>query len=78
MADSELIGPLDLTNEAWREYDFAKRTYRIDEPKALWYRPGGSTHRVLDTRGVVHCLPAPGERGCVLRWKGKTDDAVQF
>ena len=61
----------DLTVEEWREYDFGGRVYRIDSPKELYYRHGGSTHRVVGVDGVVHCLPGPGYRDCVLRWKSK-------
>ena len=58
-----------LKSEQWREYDFGSRVYRIDNPLRLFTRPGGTTHRVLDAFGVVHCVPAPGQNGCVLRWK---------
>lgn len=57
-----------LTTEEWREYDFGGRVYRITKPKKLIYRQGGETHRVVGTDGVVHCVPAPGVNGCVLRW----------
>ncbi len=69
--------PRDLTKEAWREYDFGGRVYRILEPKTLWI--GTTTHRVQDGKGVVHCMPAPGEKGSVLRWQ-PTDpnEPVQF
>ena len=74
-----LVGPRDLTAEAYREYDFAGRVYRIDTPISYWFRSGGSTHRVLDKEGVIHCIPAPGVDGCVLRWKNKPEfDPVQF
>jgi hypothetical protein len=69
----------DLTDEVWREYDFSGRVYRIEEPVELYFRPGGSTHRIVDGKGVVHCVPAPGVNGCVVRWRvkpGKTH--VQF
>ena len=56
--------------EEWREYDFGGRIYRIDHPQRVQFRSGGETHRVTDADGVVHCLPAPGMNGCVLRWKG--------
>jgi hypothetical protein len=56
--------------EDWREYDFAGRVYRIDQPKSVEFRESGTTHRVTDALGIVHCLPAPGQMGCVLRWKG--------
>lgn len=65
---SELLGPLDISDETYREYDFGGRTYRIDNPKQLYYRSGGSTHRVVDASGVTHCVPAPGVGGCALRW----------
>lgn len=72
-----LVGPLPLTDETYREYDFGGRTYRIDNPVSLFYRIGGSTHRIVDAAGVTHCLPAPGEGGCVLRWLA-TPNPVQF
>lgn len=69
----------DLTAELWREYDFGGRTYRIDYPKALYLKKDGTIHRVLDHVGRVHCVPAPGEKGCVLRWKTKDETKpVQF
>jgi hypothetical protein len=61
------------TAELWREYDFGGRVYRIDNPVTLVYSRGGSTHRVVDSRGVVHCVPAPGFNGCVLRWAKPVD-----
>lgn len=62
----------DLLCEEWREYDFSGRVYRINDPVKLYLRPGCTTHRVLDTNGVVHCMPKPGEFGCVLRWKARS------
>ena len=61
----------DASTEAWREYDFGDRVYRINNPVTVFYRAGGSTHRVVDTTGVVHCVPAPGVNGCVLRWQNR-------
>jgi len=60
-----------LVLEEYREYDFGGRVYRIYNPATLYYRKGGSTHRIVDASGVVHCLPGPGYRDCVLRWKNK-------
>lgn len=68
----------DISNEAWREYDFGGRVYRIIEPKLLFTRPGGTTHRVVDSQGVAHCVPAPGQQGCALRWTGKDGHGVTF
>jgi len=71
--------PKSLETEEWREYDFGGRVYRIEKPKALYMRDGGSTHRVVDTNDLVHCVPAPGVAGCVLRWKTKNvKEPVQF
>lgn len=69
----------DITAELYREYDFGGRVYRIDLPSKLYMRKGGTTHRVLDSAGVVHCVPIPGEQGCALRWKNKDGyPPVQF
>ena len=54
--------------EEWREYDFDGRVYRIDRPVKVYL--GTTSHRVVGSDGVVHCVPAPGLQGCVLRWKG--------
>lgn len=61
----------DISTELWREYDFEGRVYRIDLPSKLYV--GATCHRVVDVTGLVHCVPAPGHHGCVLRWqiKGK-------
>ncbi len=68
---------LDLTKESYREYDFGGRVYRIESPQKLYI--GTTTHRVIDSAGVVHCVPAPGQHDCVLRWKPLNDsDPVQF
>lgn len=56
--------------EEWREYDFGGRVYRIDTPACVQFRATSTTHRVTDENGIVHCVPAPGFQGCVLRWKG--------
>lgn len=69
----------DLTGESYREYDFSGRVYRIDNPKTLYYRVGGSTHRVVDANDVVHLVPGPGYRGCAIRWSPKNkSEPVQF
>jgi hypothetical protein len=69
----------DITTELYREYDFGGRVYRIDFPVTLYYREGGTTHRVVDGKGVAHCVPIPGAFGCVLRWQNKNkDNPVEF
>lgn len=57
----------DISSEQWREYDFAGRVYRIENPVRLYV--GTTTHRVVDKAGIAHCVPAPGYQGCVLRWQ---------
>jgi hypothetical protein len=71
-----LVGPKDLTVEHWREYDFGDRVYRIDDPVALYFREGGTTHRVVDSKGIVHCVPFGPS--IILRWKNKIEDPVGF
>ena len=66
-----------ITDEVYREYDFGLRVYRIEDPQLLFI--GNSTHRVVDSQGIVHCVPAPGYNGCVLRWLPKdASKPVQF
>lgn len=60
-----------LTDEQWREYEFGGRVYRITRPRTLYFSRTGTTHRVVDSKGVVHCVPAPGVHGCALRWLPK-------
>lgn len=63
----------DITCELWRSYDIPGRDgrYTISNPQKLFIREGGTTHRVLDSEGIVHCVPAPGNCGCILTWKNK-------
>lgn len=72
-----------LLEEAWREYDFGGRTYRIDNPISLVTRVGGTTHRVgtydvTKDITITHCVPAPGINGCVLRWSMKDGKVASF
>lgn len=62
------MDPKNIEDEEYREYDFITRdsVYRIHDPVALYV--GTTTHRILDKEGIVHCVPAPGQFGCVLRW----------
>lgn len=66
------IKEMDISHEDWREYDFGGRTYKIILPLKLYYREGGTTHRIVTKDAhdnlIAHCVPAPGVNGCVLRW----------
>ncbi len=68
-----LIGPLNISTERYREYVQADgTTYRIDNPVALYRREGGTTHRVVDVEGVVHCVPCGAlHPAVVIRWKNR-------
>lgn len=61
-------------NEEWREYVMGNTVYRIDNPVTLYFRTGGSTHRVVDSSGIVHCLPGPGYHETAIRWKSNDPD----
>jgi hypothetical protein len=65
--------------ELWREYVSPDGlVYRIDDPIKLFIRKGGTTHRVLDVYGVVHCVSGPGS-GWIVRWEPKdSENPVAF
>lgn len=69
-----MLKEYDISTERWREYDFGGRVYRINKPKTLFLRLAGTTHRVLDFDGIVHCVPTVGVQGCVLRWENYDPD----
>ena len=61
-------GPYDLNDEVWREYSLNEgRVYRIEEPCTLWV--GDTTHRVMDNKGIVHCVPFGPSSSTILKWK---------
>jgi len=68
-----MLKEFDISKELWREYEWNSTTepYRIKNPVTLFIRPFGSTHRVVDIDGIVHCVPSVGIMGCVLRWENK-------
>jgi hypothetical protein len=73
----------DLSGEEYREYHFGKGgdhwVHRIDGPKTLYRRSGGTTHRVLDAEGLVHIVPCIGPMGCVVTFKPRDSaNPVQF
>jgi len=70
------LNEFDIATEQYRTYIMVNKVgqtveYRIDEPVTLFIRPGGSTHRVLDSKGIVHCVPAPEMFGSVIIWENK-------
>ena len=66
----------DLRDEIFREYLFADGTrHLIVSPVTLYTRPGGTTHRVVDAAGYVHCVAFPGPDGSTtLRWRPRNAD----
>ena len=77
LPDSEYI-KADISDEEWREVQTPFMSYRINHPVTLIIRKGGSTHRVVDEDGVVHCYASPETGRTVLRWKAKNDVPVSF
>lgn len=62
----------DISHEAYREIHYTNgHVHRIDDPVSLVIRQGGSTHRVVDAKGVVHCYVAPESGKCTLIWKSR-------
>jgi len=60
----------DLKKESYRIYKWTDPAtgneceHQINEPMTLWV--GKTTHRVLDTNGLVHFVPSIAYFGCVL------------
>jgi len=86
-ADKPKLLEFDISAEEWREYEWLApidgviytRAVRIERPTKLYLRPGGSTHRVVDGKGIAYCVPTVGAYGCVLTWKSlKGKPPVQF
>lgn len=60
----------DLSHEEVRVYEvYGAGEYRIENPVGLYYREGGTTHRVVDAEGICHCIPFPNEGKTAIRWK---------
>lgn len=67
------VETMDLKNEIYRVYTWIdpvtknEIVHRIEEPVLLCV--GTSTHRVTDSKNVVHCVPSVGYFGCVITWE---------
>jgi hypothetical protein len=74
----------DISGVIWREYSWVvngiERAVRIDRPKELFCRPGGTTHRIVDEDGLVYIVPSVGVMGCFITYKPRADrdKAVRF
>ena len=71
----------DISDEESRTYVFASgHQYLIFAPVTLFTRPGGTTHRVVDANGTVHCVAFPGPNAdTVVHWKPRhADQPVKF
>lgn len=66
-----ILDKKDITTEEYREYDLGDRTYRINNP--TWLYVGTTTHRIVDSEHVIHCIPFPvaGDKTVILRWKSR-------
>jgi hypothetical protein len=70
------LGRLDLTHIAERTYfwedNIGKRhEITFKNPRAVYAKRGGSTHRIEDEDGGITFLPAPGYFGCIIKQKEK-------
>lgn len=82
--ESELLDMLpdtyftkDISEELYREVVLPTGdVYRIDNPKTLVTRIGGSTHRVVDAQGITHCYADPSVGMSVIRWKARPGTAT--
>ena len=71
LPNSEYI-TADISKELWREVETkGLPKYRINNPITLIIRKGGSTHRVVDSEGIVHCYASPETGNSIIRWKNK-------
>ena len=62
----------DISTEEVRVYEVAGAgEYRIANPVGVYLREGGTTHRVVDSQGICHCIPFPNEGRTVIRWQNK-------
>jgi|GEM_PF-3137536 len=61
----------DISDEEYRVVITNDLVHRIDNPKTLVLRKGGSTHRVIDQQGLVHCYAAPETGKSILQWKAR-------
>ena len=68
----------DISAESGRTYEYPDGSSKtIKSPITLFIKEGGTGHRILDDKGVVHWVPV-NER-YFLSWKPKdSDNPVQF
>lgn len=71
----------DISRELWREYEwltpYGVCIYRIEKPVDLYWAPGHTTHRIVDSDHVAHVCPAPPI--AVIRWESKdVEKPVKF
>ena len=59
-----------LEDEHYREYLVEGDWVKVENPQVLVIRRGGTTHRVLDDKGVVWCFSIK----LPFRWKNKNND----
>lgn len=79
LSDNEYI-KADIRKELVRKIFTSKGLeYTINEPVTLIIRKGGSTHRVVDATGQVHCYPAPETGHSIISWIPRDKvEPVQF
>lgn len=74
----------DLRKEKEREYEFTDIhgnviVYKIDSPVKLVLSNSGTSHRIVDSKGIIHLVPSPSKYGCILRWTPRNkEEPIQF
>lgn len=58
---------IDISSEIFREYQYDRGVYKIDDPVELHVTESGS-HRVIDRNGTTH---RPATDWLAVRWKPK-------
>jgi hypothetical protein len=69
-----LLGPFDISTEAWREYHWPNTgvTYRLEGAIGLYRRDGGTTHRLVWPDGKTECVPCGAlHPNTIIRWQDK-------
>ena len=68
---------LDISDELYRDVYLANgNVHRINAPKRLFMREGGSTHRVTTEDGSVYCYADPSTGKSMVVWKVEVEKRV--
>ena len=61
---------MNISDETVRTYyTMGVKVHEIVDPIAVYIRPGGTTHRVVDSTGLVHCVAFPNMGRTTFTWR---------